>query len=424
MQPETGWDSKMFSRICNLIAIAAILFIASVSDVWAHGERAQEPYLRTRTVQFYDVLFSKTDVKVNERFEITGRFRLMEDWPDAVTLPEVVFVSSVSPGPTIARVETFLNDEPARQSFGKLELGRDYSFRMVLMARTPGRSHIHPSISVKGSGPLVGPGQWINISGNAADFAFPVKTMTGESIADLQTFGLSNAIGWHLTWVIVAAAWLLFWLVRPLLLPRWLVLQKGREDLLVSLKDTGVGLAVAVVVIGLVFGGYVMASERYPYNVPLQSGLNKVAPLPRGPANAEVKVLSATYDVPGRSMRLTTRITNKSTEPLSIGELATANIRFINFGVAAAALNVDPTYPKDLVARTGLKISDPSPIAPGETREVRIEATDAVWELERLVSFLTDVDSKFGGLLFLYTPKGERNIVEMGGPIVPVFTDL
>jgi len=41
-----------------------------------------------------------------------------------------------------------------------------------------------------------------------------------------------------------------------------------------------------------------------------------------------------------------------------------------------------------------------------------------------LVSFLTDVDSKFGGLLFFYTPKGERNIVEMGGPIVPVFTEL
>ncbi|NYG45258.1 methane/ammonia monooxygenase subunit B [Bradyrhizobium sp. IAR9] len=380
--------------------------------------------MRTRTVQFYDVQFSKTDVKVNERFELTGKFRLMEDWPDAVTPPDIVFVSSVSPGPTIARVETYLNGEPARQSFAKLELGRDYDFRMVLEGRTPGSSHIHPSISIKGSGPLVGPGQRINISGDAHSFAFPIKTMTGLQIDDLQTFGLTNAIGWHVAWLAVAAAWLLFWLVRPLFLPRWLVLQKGREDLLVSLRDTGVGIIVAAIVLVMVFGGYVRANQEYPYNVPLQSGLNKVAPRPASPADAEVKVISATYEVPGRSMRLAIRITNKGSEPLSIGELTTANIRFLNQGLPAAVANVDPTYPRDLVARTGLELSSDTPINPGETREVLVEATDAVWELERLVSFLTDVDSKFGGLLLLYTPKGKRVIAEMGGPIVPVFTEL
>ncbi|MBB4423993.1 methane/ammonia monooxygenase subunit B [Bradyrhizobium sp. CIR48] len=380
--------------------------------------------MRTRTVQFYDVYFSKTDVKVNERFELTGKFRLMEDWPDAVTPPDIVFVSSVSPGPTIARVETYLNGEPARQSFAKLELGRDYDFRMVLEGRTPGSSHIHPSISIKGSGPLVGPGQWINISGDAHSFAFPIKTMTGLQIDDLQTFGLTNAIGWHVAWLAVAAAWLLFWLVRPLFLPRWLVLQKGREDLLVSLRDTGVGIIVAAIVLVMVFGGYVRANQEYPYNVPLQSGLNKVAPRPASPADAEVKVISATYEVPGRSMRLATRITNKGSEPLSIGELTTANIRFLNQGLPAAVANVDPTYPRDLVARTGLELSSDTPINPGETREVLVEATDAVWELERLVSFLTDVDSKFGGLLLLYTPNGKRVIAEMRGPIVPVFTEL
>ncbi|WP_179733315.1 bacterial ammonia monooxygenase, subunit AmoB [Bradyrhizobium sp. IAR9] len=414
----------MLAKFIKLAAGWVVAFTAGVSSAAAHGERAQEPYLRTRTVQFYDVQFSKTDVKVNERFELTGKFRLMEDWPDAVTPPDIVFVSSVSPGPTIARVETYLNGEPARQSFAKLELGRDYDFRMVLEGRTPGSSHIHPSISIKGSGPLVGPGQRINISGDAHSFAFPIKTMTGLQIDDLQTFGLTNAIGWHVAWLAVAAAWLLFWLVRPLFLPRWLVLQKGREDLLVSLRDTGVGIIVAAIVLVMVFGGYVRANQEYPYNVPLQSGLNKVAPRPASPADAEVKVISATYEVPGRSMRLAIRITNKGSEPLSIGELTTANIRFLNQGLPAAVANVDPTYPRDLVARTGLELSSDTPINPGETREVLVEATDAVWELERLVSFLTDVDSKFGGLLLLYTPKGKRVIAEMGGPIVPVFTEL
>ena len=52
---------------------------------------------------------------------------------------------------------------------------------------------------------------------------------------------------------------------------------------------------------------------------------------------------------------------------------------------------------------------------------MRVDATDAAWEIERLTSFLTDVDSKFGGLLFFFDPQGNRYIAEVGGPILPVF---
>ena len=412
------------SALFRLALAATALVVCAVTGALAHGERAQEPYLRTRTVQFYDVHFSKTKVAVNEEFEITGKFHLMTDWPDAVNLPEVVFISSVSPGPTLTRVATFLNDEPARQSFSKLELGRDYSFRMVLKARTPGLAHIHPTVSVKGSGPLVGPGQWIETTGVASDFAFPITTLTAEHIPDLQTFGLTNAIGWHVVWVVLAAIWLLFWLVRPLLLPRWIALQKGREDALVSMTDTAVALGLAVVVLALIFGGYAWEVQRYPYNVPLQSGTSKVAPMAKVEPGVAINVSQATYDVPGRSMRLKASISNVGSEPLAIGELTTANIRFIVRSLPSEMANVDRDYPVDLIARTDLKISDPSPLKPGETRDIQIEATDAVWETERLVSFLTDVDSKFGGLMFFYNDKGERRIAEIGGPIVPIFTEL
>src|SRR5215471_13048658 len=113
-----------FSKFIPTIALACAMVGCSAGPASAHGERAQEPYLRTRTAQFYDVRFSKTKVAVNEEFEVTGAFHLMTDWPDAVAPPEVVFVSSVSPGPTLTRVESYLNGEPARQSFSKLELGR------------------------------------------------------------------------------------------------------------------------------------------------------------------------------------------------------------------------------------------------------------------------------------------------------------
>ena len=77
--------------------------------------------------------------------------------------------------------------------------------------------------------------------------------------------------------------------------------------------------------------------------------------------------------------------------------------------------------PKDTVARTGLGLSDTRPLAAGESREVMLEASDVLWETERLVSFLTDVDSKFGGLVFLVTQSGQRQHVEIGGPILPTF---
>lgn len=405
-------------------AAAIGLALLAASSAIAHGERAQEPYLRTRTVQFYDVQYDKSKIAVNEHFTVVGKFRLMQDWPDAVSQPEVVFLSSYSPGPMVTRVESYLNGIPARQSFAKLELGRDYDFKIVLKGRVPGRYHIHPMLSIKGSGPLAGPGQWIEIAGSKADFLEPVKTMTGVQVDNLETYGTNRALGLYAMWIVLAAFWLLFWLVRPLLIPRWIALQAGREDVLVTGRDLAVGIALGVVVVAVTFGGYVFATKQYPYVVPLQAGTNKVEPLPKDRSDIEVKVTNSTYDVPGRSMRIVAQITNKGSEPLSILEFTTANVRFINQQLPEAVSAVQASFPKDLVARGGLVLSDAKPIQPGETREIRLDATDALWERERLVSFLTDVDSKFGGLLFFVNSAGERQHAEIGGPILPVFTEI
>lgn len=410
-------------RRLALLPLACLALLASL-DVLAHGERAQEPYLRTRTVQFYDVQFDRSKIAVNEEFTITGRFRLMQDWPDAVSLPETVYMSAYSPGPVITRVESYVNGVPARQSFADFQLGRDYEFRLVLKGRVPGSHHIHPMLSVKGSGPLVGPGVWIEITGARADFRHEVKTMTGETIENLEDYGVSRALGWYGVWLALAAFWLAFWLVRPLLIPRWIALNKGREDLLVTRRDLMVGIALGITVIGLTLGGYAYARKSYPYVVPLQAGTSKVDPLPAQPSTVQVKVLDATYDVPGRAMRIKAKITNTGNEPLQVLEFTTANLRFINRQAPGADKAVLAGSPTDTIARGGLVLSDASPIGPGETREIAVEASDVLWELERLVSFLTDVDSKFGGLLFTVTPTGERQHTEIGGPILPTFTRL
>ena len=337
---------KMFTLWLGLVVLAGV----ATESAWAHGERSQEPYLRTRTVQYYDVHYDKQTVKVNEEFTLVGKFRLMEDWPDAVSLPETVFLSAYSPGPMITRVESYLNGVPARQSFSKLELGRDYEFKLIMKGRIPGRHHIHPLLSIEGSGPLVGPGQWIEVTGSKADYVMPVTTLNGLKIDNIEFYGSARALKWYGVWIALAAFWLLFWLVRPLLLPRWMALQKGREDVLISTRDVTVGVILGVVVVAITFGGYIYANKEYPYVVPLQAGTNKVDPLPLPKNDVKVVVTKASYDVPGRAMYVTARMTNNGPEAVSILEFATANLRFVNLQAPGADKVISPDYPRDLVA--------------------------------------------------------------------------
>jgi len=407
--------------------VAALLFLTALCQALpalAHGERAQEPYLRTRTTHWYDVTWSTTKLEVNDEIVVTGKFRLFDDWPDAVNLPETVFVSNATPGPVLARVESYLNGVPARQSFRNLEIGRDYEYKMVLKARVPGRYHVHPMIAVKGSGPLVGPGKWVEISGDVKDFVMPMKTLSGETIDNLEHWGVRTAASWHLLWLVIAAAWIIWWVRRPLLIPRYIALKQEREDLLTTSLDLKVAIVLLVATIALAFASYNWARNKYPRTVPLQAGRMYTPPLPVQPSPVKVEFKQARYDVPGRSMRLTMTLTNITDKPLRIGEFATASIRFVNLDLPAAKANVAPDYPSELVARNGLKISDDGEIMPGESKTIRIDATDAAWEIERLTSFLTDVDSKVGGLLFLFDRQGNRYIAEVGGPILPVFRNI
>jgi methane/ammonia monooxygenase subunit B len=409
-----------------LVALGLVIAITGVipSNALAHGERAQEPYLRTRTLHWFDVTWSKTNIAVNEDMVIEGKFRIMEDWPDAIAEPKVAFLSVTSPGPALTRIESYINDMPARQSFRDLVKGRDYSFKVVLKGRVPGKHHIHPMISVLTVGTLVGPGQWIEVTGKMADFVYPVKTLDGRTIENLEHFNVANVMGWHLAWTGVAALWLLWWLVRPLLLPRWIALQKGREDLLILRSDVIMGGVLATVVLGMAFGGYIYTSLKYPYIIPLQSGRVFTEPLAKAEQPVAIKFINATYDVPGRSMRIKFLATNVSKEPQTLGEFTTANLRFIDTKVPAAVANVHPAFPRDMVPKGGLKVSNQSPLAPGETREVQIDATDVAWELERLTSFLTNVDSKTGGMLVYFDSKGKRSVSEIAGAILPVFKDI
>ena len=169
-------------------------------------------------------------------------------------------------------------------------------------------------------------------------------------------------------WLVIAAAWIIWWIRRPLLIPRYLALQKEREDLLTTNTDLMVGIGVLVLAVALAFGSYAWARDKFPRTVPLQAGRMYAPPLPYQAPPVKVEFQQARYDVPGRSMRMSMSITNVGTKPLRLGEFATASIRFVNQDLPAAQANVTPGYPTELVARNGLVINDDTEIKPGETK--------------------------------------------------------
>src|SRR6266851_8240976 len=206
--------------------LAALVMMGFGTRALAHGERAQEPSLRLSTIQWYDTKWSSDQISVNQELTLSGRFRVMANWPLEIPSPAgLTFLNVGVPGPVFIRTASVVNGVNGVSSMS-LALGQDYEYRIVLRGRIPGRYHVHPMLDVRDTGPILGPGKWVSVVGDAATFTDPVTTLTGQRL-DLARYGLGAIAGWHLVWIDVALVWLGYWLRKPLLMPRYEAVQAG-----------------------------------------------------------------------------------------------------------------------------------------------------------------------------------------------------
>ena len=406
--------------IKSVVSLSLILslYALNIQTVMAHGEKALEPFIRMRTIQWYDVQWSRQKFTVNEEISVSGKFHVAEDWPVSVPKPDAAFLNISTPGPVLIRTERYLNGKPYVNSVA-LQPGGDYTFKVVLKGRLPGRYHIHPFFNLKDAGQVMGPGVWLEVSGNAADFRNEVKTINGEVI-NMETYGLSNGIFWHVFWGALAAAWLLWWVRRPLFIARYRMLQAGLEDELVTQQDKHIGKAILIGVPLFVLGANWMTISEYPKAIPLQAALDQILPL-SAQVNAgvvDVDTLKAEYRIPERAMTFLVKVNNRGDKPIQVGELAIANVRFLNKELAKPSQdNTDM-----MMAPDGLTLDNATPIQPGEERTITIIAKDALWESEKLDGLIRDSDSRIGGLLFFYDGLvGERFISSITAAVIPKF---
>lgn len=398
------------------------LFVANIiiisPNILAHGERSQEPFLRMRTIQWYDVTWSLDTLAVNETLVVKGKFKVSKDWPDAAARPDVAFLNISIPGPVFVRTGAFINGVNMVNSTS-LELGRDYEWEVHLKARHPGRWHVHAMLNVENAGPIVGPGSFVEITGDHSDFINEMTTITGKTI-NLDDYGLVNNISWHLLWVFLGISWLFYWLRKTSLFSRYRAIQNGQGDQLITTANKRVALVTLFISITITIIGYQLAESRWPETIALQSARAKVEPLPIAEKNVSVKLIKGIYRIPGRSMEVRISVTNNTENPVRLGEFNTATVRFINPTVGLVDES-SKKYPSYLLAEYGLTVEDDLPIGPGETRILKVTAQDAAWETERLASLIYDPDSRFGGLLYFYDQYNNRFISPIGGILSPRF---
>jgi len=388
---------------------------------FAHGERAQQANLRMRTVNWYDIQVSPVNASVGDEVVISGRLRPSKYWPEHI--PGVdgrVFLNVGTSGPNFIRKSSHIDGISMVQSTA-LELGRDYSFELTLGARNPGRFHVHPILSVEGAGTMVGPGRWVEIGGSSADFVNEVETMFGRKV-NLETFNLNVIYTWHALWFVIGGAWLYYWLrKRPLLIARSRVIETAQEegrsgDEILTPRDRNVAIGFVVVTFALVAAGYQWAESRHPVTTPLRTAKVIVPKKDEAESNIAVTLNEAQYRIPGRSFQMSLTVENNSDTPVQVGEFSTANLRFLN----PAVHSLEPVDSHDLIASEGLRVEG-GPIPPGAVQTLKVFAEDALWETQRLTMMINDPDSIIAGLLFFHGDDGSREIVEIGGSMLPVF---
>ncbi len=402
------------SFVALLVTVTAAMFYTPTAS--AHGEKSQAAFMRMRTIHWFDLNWSKDQVPVNDTMTISGKFHVFAGWPETVDKPEVSFLNIGIPGPVFIRQGSWIGGQLVPRSVS-LELGETYEFKVLLKARRPGDWHVHTMMNVQGGGPIIGPGKWVTVTGSMGSFVNPVTTLLGDTI-DLETYNLSNTYFWHAFWYGLGLVWLGYWVRKPVFVPRYLAIEAGKADSLITATDRKVAMGFAAGTLAIVAFTMSSTNAAYPVTTPLQAGLLRGMKTFEMPAKSvTVKVEDATYRVPGRAMQMTLTITNNGDSAVRLGEFNTAGVRFLD-----PAVHEDETgYPDDLLAEEGLTVSDNSPIAPGTTRTVQVTASDAAWEVYRLADLIYDPDSRFAGLLFFFNEAGDRQMVMVDAPLIPSF---
>jgi len=401
----------MRKRFKTLIVMAAatlgIILVVPSAPAQAHGETAQEAFLRMGTVAFWDVEYSTSKVQQEERLTITGTAKILETWPEQLAEPKLGFIGVVAPGPVVVVKERLINGQPAPMAI-EVEKGGVYQFEIVLAGRRPGKWHVHPIFGIHGAGSLLGPGQYIDVEEKEGGFTNAITLVDGTK-ADLENIGLGGLAFWNIVWFGIGLVWLLYWIVPKPTVTRLPVTSQiplntdGGEYGLITKKDHRMMNAVMGATLALVVGGMVWQAQAYPVKMPQQ--VLRFAPQAAvmDAEFAKADAVDAVFEVEKDTVVITVNVTNTGKSPVSVEQFTTSTL---TFPVAAEA------------GERSLRVSPSPTIAPGETATLKLSMSDPVWAKERLMP-VGESRMQVTGVLRLKDEAGHENFVTIQSFVKP-----
>lgn len=378
-----------------IAAVAALLGTAVV--VSAHGENAQEGFLRMETVAFSNVQFSKDTIKQGEQVVITGRATLLNTWPKTLGEPQTGFVNVTAPGPVLLMQDRQVNGMSAPDAIF-VKKGDSYDFQLTLVGRQPGRWHVHPTFAVEGAGTLIGPGQWITVQ-DTGGFANNIQLLNGQTV-NLETYGIGQLTIFHWLGFALGMAWMLYWTVPKIGGANHRTVSKlpvtlrvplntdGQDIGLITKQDHRVSNYLLIATAVLLLVGWVYQSVSFPIKIPQQVFRFTPPELPQAPQFANAVTKDANFDPQTSTLTMNVDVTNSGKAPMTLTGFTTSSLTFVDQSSA-------PTG-----AQHVMTISPAPTVAPGETKTLTLTLRDPVWTDTRMIEVNRPRIEVAGQLLF------------------------
>jgi len=403
------------SLLGSAMALAGIAFGSTTAS--AHGERAQESFIRMETVGFWDTQFSKTTVQQGEDITLTGTIKILETWPNNLSNgnPSVCYFTVVEPGAQFVLKDRVINGLQAPQSVF-CHKGGTYQYSMTLAGRAAGSWHVHPAVAVEQSGTIIGPGTWITVNQAASGFSYPITLLNGQKI-DLESYGTPLVVGFSLLTFVLGMWWMIHWTwsrptITRLAVTNQLPLNQDGGDAvgLVTRRDHRISATIAGVTVVLVGAGFLWQAFAFPGKIPQQSDWVTPPALAQPASTATATLTNAIWDPAKQIMTLTAEVKNTGTTPVTLTAFRTAYLTFVS-----------PTARQPESGEYQMTVSPAGTVDAGQTSTFTIQLPGSVLQQEELVS-VGKAQMAVAGIIELNDAAGTRNMATVQSSLNPTAT--
>src|SRR5262252_2544065 len=403
------------SLLGTVMALAGIALGSTTAS--AHGERAQESFIRMETVGFWDTQFSTTTANQGEDITLTGTIKILETWPINLSggNPSVCYFTVVEPGAQFVLKDRVINGMEAPQSVF-CHKGGVYQYSMTLQGRSPGSWHVHPAVAVEQAGTIIGPGTWITVNSSASGFSYPLKLLNGGSI-DLESYGTPLIVGFSLVTFVLGMIWMVYWTwskptITRLAVSNQLPLNQDGGDAvgLITRQDHRTTAVIAGATVVLVGAGFLISAFAFPGRIPQQTDWI-TPPTSEQPASiGEASLTGAVWDPSSQSLTMTAQIKNTGKSQLTLTAFRTSYLTFVN-----------TTARSPESGEYQMTATPAGTIDPGQTQTVQIKLPGSVFQQEELLP-IGKAQMEVAGVLELTDALGTRNMDTVLTSLMPTST--